>query len=386
MQKPRLKNILHLPRWYPNISDPQNGVFVEKQIKLLSDRFNNYVLFVKSENINEPYQIEESEKEGLTVITVYFKKKGNPLLNLFGYFSGFKKGLRRVLEKIERPDMIHVHILLRTGLLGWYYARKFGVPYIVSEHWSGYITGAFEKKNILYRKLMLFVLNNASKVMVVSRSLKTELVQKGIPEDKIEIIPNVVESRNEPSERNDGEGKIVMLSVADLVDDIKKISEVIEVLPELELRHDLEYQIIGDGPDREKLEKLAEDKGLLNTSVFFHGRKTNEEVLKEIHDCSFLVMNSVVETFSVVTAEALMAGKPVVVTRCGGPEYFVNKSNGILVKPGNRAELREALDKMTATFREYDPERLKQSVDSKFSKTKIALQLTKVYDKILSGK
>ncbi len=386
MQKPRLKNILHLPRWYPNISDPQNGVFVEKQIKLLTDRFNNYVLFVKSENINEPYQIEESEKEGLTVITVYFKKKGNPLLNLFGYFSGFKKGLRRVLEKIERPDMIHVHILLRTGLLGWYYARKFGVPYIVSEHWSGYITGAFEKKNILYRKLMLFVLNNASKVMVVSRSLKTELVQKGIPEDKIEIIPNVVESRNEPSERNDGEGKIVMLSVADLVDDIKKISEVIEVLPELELRHDLEYQIIGDGPDREKLEKLAEDKGLLNTSVFFHGRKTNEEVLKEIHDCSFLVMNSVVETFSVVTAEALMAGKPVVVTRCGGPEYFVNKSNGILVKPGNRAELREALDKMTATFREYDPERLKQSVDSKFSKTKIALQLTKVYDKILSGK
>jgi glycosyltransferase involved in cell wall biosynthesis len=386
MQKPRLKNILHLPRWYPNISDPQNGVFVEKQIKLLSDRFNNYVLFVKSENINEPYQIEESEKEGLTVITVYFKKKGNPLLNLFGYFSGFKKGLRRVLEKIERPDMIHVHILLRTGLLGWYYARKFGVPYIVSEHWSGYITGAFEKKNILYRKLMLFVLNNASKVMVVSRSLKTELVQKGIPEDKIEIIPNVVESRDEPSERNDGEGKIVMLSVADLVDDIKKISEVIEVLPELELRHDLEYHIIGDGPDREKLEKLAEDKGLLNTSVFFHGRKTNEEVLKEIHDCSFLVMNSVVETFSVVTAEALMAGKPVVVTRCGGPEYFVNKSNGILVKPGNRAELREALDKMTATFREYDPERLKQSVDSKFSKTKIALQLTKVYDKILSGK
>jgi glycosyltransferase involved in cell wall biosynthesis len=386
MQKPRLKNILHLPRWYPNISDPQNGVFVEKQIKLLSDRFNNYVLFVKSENINEPYQIEESEKEGLTVITVYFKKKGNPLLNLFGYFSGFKKGLRRVLEKIERPDMIHVHILLRTGLLGWYYARKFGVPYIVSEHWSGYITGAFEKKNILYRKLMLFVLNNASKVMVVSRSLKTELVQKGIPEDKIEIIPNVVESRDEPSERNDGEGKIVMLSVADLVDDIKKISEVIEVLPELELRHDLEYHIIGDGPDRETLEKLAEDKGLLNTSVFFHGRKTNEEVLREIHDCSFLVMNSVVETFSVVTAEALMAGKPVVVTRCGGPEYFVNKSNGILVKPGNRAELREALDKMTATFREYDPERLKQSVDSKFSKTKIALQLTKVYDKILSGK
>jgi hypothetical protein len=117
MQKPRLKNILHLPRWYPNISDPQNGVFVEKQIKLLTDRFNNYVLFVKSENINEPYQIEESEKEGLTVITVYFNKKGNPLLNLFGYFSGFKKGLRRVLEKIERPDMIHVHILLRTGLL-----------------------------------------------------------------------------------------------------------------------------------------------------------------------------------------------------------------------------------------------------------------------------
>lgn len=46
-------------------------------------------------------------------------------------------------------------------------------------------------------------------------------------------------------------------------------------------------------------------------------------------ECDFFVLNSNFETFSVVTAEALAYGKPVIATRCGGPEEFVNKIMGI---------------------------------------------------------
>jgi glycosyltransferase involved in cell wall biosynthesis len=386
MQQSAKKNILHLPRWYPNPSDPQNGVFVEKQIKSVDNWFNNLVLFVKSEDITERYKVKKVVVNNTTTLNIYFKKSNNTLINLYRYLNGFKKGLKIIIKENGKPDLIHVHILLRTGILGWWYSKKFNIPYIVTEHWSGYITGAFEKKNFIYKKLSLFVLKSTSKIIVVSPSLKTELIQRGISEEKIEIIPNVVESLKNNNSTKINNDKTIILSVADLVDDIKRISDVIDVISKLDNKENIEYHIIGDGIDRERLETTAKRKGVLNSVVFFLGRKTNEEVLEIINSCDFLVTNSTIETFSVVTAEALLAGKPVIATRCGGPEYFVNKSNGILIKSRNRNELADAIKIMISTYSNYDPERLKQGVTDKFNSYKIGMQLKKVYDKVLQSK
>ncbi len=382
MQQSGFKNVLHLPRWYPNKSDLQNGEFVRKHIKSLTKWTNNMVLFVKSENREEKFTIEENKSENLTSVIVYFKKSGNSLLNLFRYLKGFRKGLKKLLQENGNPDLIHIHILLRNGLLGWYYSKKFKIPYVVSEHWSGYITGAFDKKNIIYRKAAIFVLKNARKILVVSPSIKTALISLGIKEEKIEIIPNVVESV-ENNRNGIKDDKIIILSVADLVDDIKKISEIIEVISELDKDEKIEYHIVGDGQDKEKLENIVKEKGLLNKKIFFYGRQPNSEVLKIISNCSFLIINSVTETFSVVAAEALMAGKPVIATRCGGPEYFVNNSNGILIKSGNKQELKAAVAKMIKDYKNYDPERLKNSVTERFNINKVGLQLKKVYGSII---
>ncbi len=385
MQKSSVKNILHLPRWYPNSSDPQNGVFVQKHIKTLLPWFNNMVLFVKSEKQQEPVVLKQFKDENLEELLIDFAKSNNVIINTFRYLKAFRKGLKKLVKTHGQPDIIHVHVLLRNGLLGWYYARKFKIPFIISEHWSGYITGAFERKNFIYRHLMMAVLKRAERILVVSQSLKMALVALGLDEEKIEIVPNVVEQDQESgSETFYPQQKVIILSVADLVDNIKKISEVIKAVAQLEVKEKIEYHIIGDGPDRKKLEKLAKEKGLLNKTVFFEGRKPNQEVLHQLKSCNFLVMNSVTETFSVVTAEALMAGKPVVVTRCGGPEYFVNNTNGILVKSGNRKELKAALEKMIKEYKNYDPQRLKASVENKFSANKIGLQLKKIYDRILA--
>jgi glycosyltransferase involved in cell wall biosynthesis len=282
-----------------------------------------------------------------------------------------------------KPDLIHAHVLLRTGLLAWYYSRKFKCKYIISEHWSGYITGAFGKKNFIYRKLSMFVLNRAERVLLVSDILKSAFVKLGVSEEKIEIVPNVVEVHKLPEslDKSPKKDKVIMLSVADLVDDIKKISEVIEALAELSLERKLEYWIVGDGIDRQKLEALAKSKGSPGDVVKFLGRKTNEEVLKIIRKCDFLVLNSVTETFSVVAAEALLGGKPVVATRCGGPELFINDSNGILIDVGNRQQLKEAIEKMTNSYQSYKPKDLKAGVRKKFSPEVIGQQLKVVYDK-----
>ena len=384
MQQTSVKNILHLPRWYPNTSDPQNGVFVLKQIKTLMPWYNNMVLFVKSEKEKKHFSVNRKKTEHYDELQINFAKSKYSVVNLYRYFKEFRKGMNILVKENGTPALIHIHILLRNGLLGWYYAWKFKIPFIVSEHWSGYITGKYEKKNFLYRKLMMMILHRAQKILVVSQSLKTALTTLGIDEEKLEIVPNVVEKSQVTTETGKKSGeKIIILSVADLVDDIKKISGIIEALAEIKNLNNIEYHIIGDGPDRMMLEKLSEQKNLLNKVVFFDGRKPNSEVLKIINNCSFLVINSITETFSVVTAEALMAGKPVVVTRCGGPEYFVNGTNGILIKPGNKKELKAALEKMIEEHKNYDPQRLKKSVEQKFSANIIGIRLKKIYDKIL---
>ena len=384
MQQSEQKKIFHLPRWYPHELDPQQGVFIEKHIKASSGWFDHSVLFAYSKKgVKEP-KTELTNQNNVLTVKLRYPKSSNIFRNLYRYIKNFRLGFKLLVKEKGKPDLIHVHVLLRTGLLGWFYAKRLGIPYVVTEHWSGYLTGAFEQKPFLYRKASLFVLKHAAKITVVSSAIKTEMTLKGIPEEKIEIIPNVVECSPKETTKPAKDKKIIMLSVADLVDDIKKISDVIKVLAEIKKAPPFEYRIIGDGPDRKKLETLAESKGLLNTKVFFLGRKTNHEVLDYLQKCSFLIMNSATETFSVVTAEALLSGKPVVATRCGGPEQFVNLSNGILINPGHPEELKKAIEKMMVTFKDYDPERLKNSVADRFSTSKIGLQFKKIYDKVLS--
>jgi len=393
MQKTEKKHtILHLPKWYPHSADLQNGVFIQKQISALVNDFVNAVLFVKSATQNEDYLLEYSDEDGVQVFRVYFREYGGsnllkPLIHTKRYLHGFQKGLKAIIREHGNPQLIHAHVLLRSGLLAWYYSRKFTCRYLVSEHWSGFITGTFQNRNAFYRYLVKFVMTRSEKILLVSKILKSSFLQLGIPEKKIELVPNVVEvkSINEMYPQTVEREHVVLLSVADLVDEIKKISEVIEVVADLSDKIGLELWIVGDGPDRKTLEQLATSKGLLDDTIKFFGRKTNDEVLEIISQCDFLVMNSVIETFSVVTAEALLAGKPVVATRCGGPEVFVNETNGILIDPGNRDELREAILQMIEKYTFYDPEVLKLGVKERFSAEAVGLQLKSIYNGILGA-
>ena len=116
------------------------------------------------------------------------------------------------------------------------------------------------------------------------------------------------------------------------------------------------------------------------------GRKNNDEVLKIINEVDFLVLNSFTETFSVVTAEALLAGKPVISTRCGGPEFFINETNGILIEPGNREVLSAAIISMMSNYKSYNPEILKNPIREKFGREAVGKEILAMYDEVFNRK
>jgi glycosyltransferase involved in cell wall biosynthesis len=384
------KHILHLPKWYPHPADIQNGVFIKKHIEVASQKYNCSVVFVSSAKQIQCYLVETRAEEGTFTILVFFKEYAHqnalkPLIHTLRYLSALCKGVSLARKQFGDPAMVHAHVLLRTALIGWIFALFHHIPFVISEHWSGFINRNFLMKNFLYRKLAVFVLKRSERIIVVSGILKKNLVKLGINNSKIYIIPNIVDSL-QPVEHREiihANNKVIFVSVADLIDRIKNISTVIGIVAEIGNCCEIEYWIVGDGEDKEELVGLAESLGVLDKQVFFLGRKSNEEVLQILNKVDFLVMNSFTETFSVVTAEALLAGKPVIATRCGGPETFVNENNGILIEPGNPEALKSAIIEMIRNYQDYNPEILKSTITEKYSREAVREKILAVYDELI---
>lgn len=109
-----------------------------------------------------------------------------------------------------------------------------------------------------------------------------------------------------------------------------------------------EYKLViyGEGSEREKLQRIIDDKNLTK-QVLLVGNV--DDVKKNISNASLFVMTSDFEGMPNALIEALVLGLPVISTDCpcGGPRELIdNNKNGILIKPGNKEELIEAIDKI----------------------------------------
>jgi glycosyltransferase involved in cell wall biosynthesis len=177
-----------------------------------------------------------------------------------------------------------------------------------------------------------------------------------------------------------------MIVVADLVDRVKNITGVLEAMALLreEIPH-LRLTVVGGGPDERKLRQLCSGFNL-NDRVMFLGKLSATEAMERMAASGFMVVNSRSETFSVVTGEALMLGKPVIATRCGGPEAFINEHNGALIPVENTPALADAIKRMVAQHGSYAPERIRAGVNERYSAHAIGKQFYTIYQRALTDR
>ncbi|MEM7585728.1 MAG: glycosyltransferase [Acidobacteriota bacterium] len=103
------------------------------------------------------------------------------------------------------------------------------------------------------------------------------------------------------------------------------------------------YTIVGEGPERQSLERLARDLGIAER-VVFTGRLSNHEALQHIARADIFALPSWQEAFGVVYLEAMACGKPVIGCRGqGAQDIFDHERQGLLVEPPS-AEDKEPLD------------------------------------------
>jgi glycosyltransferase involved in cell wall biosynthesis len=110
--------------------------------------------------------------------------------------------------------------------------------------------------------------------------------------------------------------------------------------------------IIGDGPERDGLEKLAHSRHVTNRA-YFAGQRSKEETLSLMTACDVFVLNSTYEGFPHVVLEAMSVGLPVVATAVGGtPEIVRNGENGVLIAPNANGALSGTLLRLAASLEE----------------------------------
>jgi len=373
--------VLFVPHWYPTKENRVSGIFIERQVKAVSKYCDVAVLHVEisSENL-----VSISKDNGYLEVIVY-KKNRRPLS--LTSFIGYLQGYKTIKELFGQIDLFHMQVLyLGSGIFVLLESILSKKPYIISEHSSMFVeeNGTFRNYSSIKKSLIRLIANKSKAIIVVSNFLKQALEKNKI--NNIHVIPNIVDYLNYKSIKKNGEIKNI-LHISLLNDSVKNISGVLDALNEIsQKRRDFKLDIIGDGKDRSFLEDKAKNYGLLGRTVFFQGIKSPLEVSHYISKCDFLVTNSNYETFSVATAEALAYGKPVIATRCGGPEDYVDKSNGLLINPKDKKALASAIEYMLDNHEKYDTKLIRKEAKNKFSSEVIGERIFGFYINILNKK
>jgi glycosyltransferase involved in cell wall biosynthesis len=183
----------------------------------------------------------------------------------------------------------------------------------------------------------------ADRVIAASRDVKAGLVELGVPDRLIDVAHNpiVVPSAKGPQPRALGSRPPVITTVGRLVD-LKDHPTLIRAFALLRERRPAILQIVGVGPNEDRLRALAQELGVADDVHLLGWRDDPYSVLQ---DSDLFVLSSTTEGFGIVIVEALACGLPVVSTDCkGGPrEILEDGESGLLVPVGDHQSMARAI-------------------------------------------
>lgn len=378
-------HILALPKWYPNEADVQLGSFIQKQFQAVSEVVRVSVVYIAPAS-KACWTVEKSQEGDLWEVRSYFRPAENGpaafrrAANFLRYWRAMANALARVRSERGKPDLTHVHVLTAPALVARWLKLKWGLPYLVTEHGSAYITGTWSARSFFAKAVDRWVMRGAAKVTAVSPHLAAALERNGLAKNPV-VVPNIVPGMDRTlpplGPATD------FLVVADMVDNIKNISGVLRAFQKASAGGTgWRLTIIGGGADREVLQELSRRSGL-ETQVQWLGRMENNAVLDRMATCGSVIVNSNVETFSIVIGEALALGKPVIATRCGGPEALIHDGNGVLIPVKDDAALAAAMLEVASKHEAFPPQKQRDSLGGKFTPFAVAQQYVSIYRSIL---
>ncbi len=385
--------ILFLPKWYPNKNGLLDGIFVRRHAEAVAQYENVTVLhattdFSKSKKLF--FFEEKTVNKNLTELIYYYKKEitGIVLLDriikMSLYFLCMYKGFVRIKNSSRKPDISHVHVPLRTDLFALFLHYFENIPFVHTEHWSGYLPEDGSYKGWIQKTLTKFSISKAKYIMPVTQHLANAMQQHGIV-GNYQIVSNVVRTdKFILGDDNIVNQKKIALHISNFDPKAKNMEGILHVVAEIsKTRNDFELWIVGYSSAIETLKTLAEELDILNKEVFFLGKKVDQELIGIIQKSDFLFMFSNYESQPCVIMEAMSCGKPILSSSVGGIPEMLGTTRGLLSEPKNTEMMIVKMNEMLDNLFNFDSIKIRQFAIEHFSYANVGNQIVHVYKKSL---
>ncbi len=249
----------------------------------------------------------------------------------------------------EELDLVHVHYAIPHATSAWI-ARKMledageDLRIVTTLHGTDITLVGLHPS---FQAITRFSILHSQGVSAVSEFLRRETVRGfAIPEDRIDVIPNFVDTRVwrpglEPCHRATlaPAGEKIIMHISNFRP-VKRVTDAIEVFARIHRAVPARLVMVGDGPERPRARERAQELGVADRVTFLGKHASVEELLS----CADLVLlPSASESFGLAALEAMACGAPVVATRIGGlPEVIPDGEAGYLFPVGAVEEMAEA--------------------------------------------
>lgn len=331
-------------------------------------------------------------------IPEYLRKERYFPLFLFKEFSSIVKEIQ--------PDIIHIsHGFFAPVVIKIFNIRK--IPIIWTIHNvppAEHIFQKFKNKrvNSIFRHIYFEIASAFSsfcfrfyhydKVICVSQSTADKVLSRGVPNDKISIIPNGISIPNNSILENilpNETGNFIILTVAGIIEHKGQL-EVVKGIPQI-LKDYPDTRFIFVGPIRSPtylnlIISTAESLGVRN-HIQITGEVT-EELLQQFYDrCDVYLQPSYQEGFCITIMEAMAHGKPVIGTAVGAIPELIKEDRGILLTSPNPKSISEALIFLLSneSKREEYGENGKNFIITAYSAERMASETALLYEEMLVG-
>lgn len=382
-----------LASWFPNRTNPTTGDFIERHAKAVAPFVKQLTVIavVKDDAMKtNTVEIKKHQTGNLTVYIAYYgssRLKGiaGKILSQQKYRQLQQQLFQQTVETTGMPGVVHVHVAMKAGLFAWRLKKKFGIPYVVTEHWSGYFRES--KPNIyemgwVYRRLTNKVLKNASLLLPVTENLG-ETITRNFANLPCKVVPNVVDTKlffYKPIAP-----EIFTFIHPSYMNYPKNPEGILEGCMLLKQRG-CRFRLYMVGARPAALISLAKEYSLLDEYVFFEKEISYTEVACRMQQSSALLMFSRYENLPCIILEAMCCGLPVVSSKVGGIAEVIDSSNGLLVDKNSAEQLANAMEEMINNYGKYNSTSIAKKASSEFSYNSVGERISEVYNQLLNKK
>ena len=292
----------------------------------------------------------------------------------------------------ENLDILHVHYAIphaSAAFMAREILRTHGIsiPYITTLHGTDITLVGRDRS---FEPVITFAINASDAVTAVSESLRMDTLTHFNIGREIEVIPNFIDTARYRGCSTDGvrhafapNGERILLHVSNFRP-VKRVDDVVRVFAAVRTEIPSKLLLVGDGPERARIESLCRDLDLCH-DVHFVGKLKSVEQVYSVAD--LFLLPSETESFGLSALEAMASGVPVISSDTGGiPEVNISGETGFLRPVGDVAGMAQDCLRLLGDKEMFD--RFKQAAldqADRYNKSAIIPQYLHLYQRLIDG-